>query len=159
MSFVIAAPEVLAAATGDLSGIGEALRAAAATAAAPTTGIAPLAGDEVSAAITRLFGSYAQDFQALSARTALFHAEFVQALQAGAGAYTAAEAANVSPLQTIENDILAVINSPTNLLLGRPLIGNGTDGAPGTGSAGGAGGIVVRQWRAGVGRRARGRPA
>jgi hypothetical protein len=36
----------------------------------------PAAADEVSAAITRLFGTYAQQFQALSARMAAFHARF-----------------------------------------------------------------------------------
>jgi hypothetical protein len=55
--------------------------------------------------------------------------------------YAAAEATNVSPLQTVEDDILAVINAPTEFLFQRPLIGNGTNGAPGTGQAGGGGGI------------------
>ncbi len=34
------------------------------------------------------------------------------------------------------------MNTPTQLLLGRPLIGNGANGAPGTGQAGGAGGLL-----------------
>jgi PPE-repeat protein len=42
----------------------------------------------------------------------------------------------------VQQDVLGVINAPTNLLLGRPLIGNGTNGAAGTGQPGGAGGIL-----------------
>ena len=69
-SYLIAAPEALASASADLSGIGEAIREATAAAAPSTTGIVPPALDEVSAAITRLFGSYGQEFQALSAQSA-----------------------------------------------------------------------------------------
>lgn len=42
----------------------------------------------------------------------------------------------------VEQDVLGVINAPTNYLLGRPLLGNGTNGAPGTSQAGGPGGIL-----------------
>ena len=35
-----------------------------------------------------------------------------------------------------------MINAPTDLLLGTPLIGKGTNGAPGTGQAGGPGGLL-----------------
>ena len=38
----------------------------------------------------------------------------MQALTGGAGAYAAAEAANASPLQTLEQDLLGVINAPTD---------------------------------------------
>ena len=101
-SFLIAAPEALAAASADLSGIGEAIRAARASAAPATTVIAPAAADEVSAAITRLLGDYAADFQALSARTATFHVGFVQTLLHSASAFAGTEAANGSSLQTPE---------------------------------------------------------
>ncbi|MGA7052097.1 MAG: PE family protein, partial [Mycobacterium sp.] len=66
-SYVIAATEALAVASGDLTGIREAIGAASAAAAPSTTGIVAAAGDEVSAAIAGLFGSYAQEFQTLSA--------------------------------------------------------------------------------------------
>ena len=111
----------------------------------PTTAVLAAAGDEVSAAIASLFSGHGQAFQALSAEAAAFHAHFVSTLNATAGAYTAAEAANASPLQALEplwQDVRAVINAPTDLLLGRPLIGKGTNGAPGTGQAGGPGGIL-----------------
>ena len=128
-TFLIAATDVLAAASADLSGIGEAVRDAGASAAPATTGIAPAAADEVSAAITRLFGNYAADFQALSARTAAFHTGFVQTLVHSASAYAATEAASNPLLQTLEVDLLGVINAPSYALFGRPLI---TPGAPGT---------------------------
>ena len=68
-------------------------------------------------------------FSALSAEARRFIVEFVQALNGAAGAYAAAEAANASPLL-----------SPWKTLTGRPLYGNGTNGARGTGQAGGGGG-------------------
>jgi PE family len=142
-SFVVAAPELLATAAADVTGIGSSLTAASAAASAPTTLVIAAAGDEVSAAIATLFSDHPQHFQALNARAAEFHSDFVQALRSAAGSYAAAEAANASPLQTLEQDVLGVINAPTNTLLGRPLIGDGTSGATGTGQAGGAGGILV----------------
>ncbi|AMC48164.1 hypothetical protein RN05_3888 [Mycobacterium tuberculosis] len=81
---------------------------------------------------------HGQTYQALSARAAAFHERFVQALATGGGAYAAAEAASVSPLQSA----LDLLNAPTQALLGRPLVGNGANGAPGTGANGGDGGIL-----------------
>ncbi len=142
MSFVIAAPEMVASAAAHVAGIGSSLSAANVAAATPTTGVVAAAGDEVSAAIAALFSGHAQEYQALSTQAEAFHAQFVQVLSGAGGAYGLAEAVNVSPLQTLEQDVLGVINAPTNLLLGRPLIGDGTSGAPGTGVSGGAGGIL-----------------
>jgi len=65
-SYLIAAPEALATASADLSGIGETVRQATAAAAPSTTGIAAAAADEVSAQIAALFGMHAQQYQALS---------------------------------------------------------------------------------------------
>ena len=110
-SLLFAAPESLASASADLSGIGEAIRAATASAVPSTTGIAPAAADEVSAAISGLFGTFGQDFHAVSAQSAVFHARFAQLLSSGGAAYAAAEAANASPLQTLEQDVLAVDQS------------------------------------------------
>lgn len=140
MSFVIAAPDLVAMATEDLAGIGASLTAANAAAAVPTSGLLAAAGDEVSAAIAALFSSHGQQYQAMSAQAAAFHARFVQALAGAMGAYAAAEAANASPLQTLEQGLLGAINAPAAALSGRPFIGNGTNGAPGTGEAGGPGG-------------------
>jgi hypothetical protein len=43
-----------------------------------------------------------QQYQALIAQAGLFHDQFAQALNTGAGAYAATKAANASPLQTVE---------------------------------------------------------
>jgi hypothetical protein len=57
--------------------------------------VAAAAQDEVSTAIAALFGRHAQQFQALSAKAAAFHHQFVQALTGGAESYVKSEAANV----------------------------------------------------------------
>lgn len=141
MEYLIAAQDVLVAAAADLEGIGSALAAANRAAEAPTTGLLAAGADEVSAAIASLFSGNAQAYQALSAQAAAFHQQFVRALSSAAGSYAAAEAANASPMQAV----LDVVNGPTQLLLGRPLIGNGGHGgAGGTGvpnGSGGAGGL------------------
>lgn len=140
MSFLIASPEALAATATYLTGIGSAINAANAVAAAPTTEILAAGTDEVSTAISALFGAHAQAYQALSAHVAAFHDQFVHTLTAGAGSYMAAEAA-ASPLQALQLELLNAINAPTLALLGRPLIGDGTGGLlGGGGGAGGAGG-------------------
>ena len=143
MSYLIAIPEMFVAAAADVAGIGSSLSAATAAAAAPTTAMAAAAGDEVSTAIASALSGYAQEYQALSAQAAAFHTRFVQALSGAGAAYVGAEAANSSPFQ----DLLDLIDAPANLLLHRPLIGDGADGAPGTGQAGGPGGILIGQWR------------
>src|SRR5262249_17281152 len=130
---LIAVPEALAAASADLSGIGEAVREASASAAPWTTGIVAAAADEVSGAVARLFGGYVQVYQALGAQAVVFQRQFVQALGAGAGSYAAAEVANGSALQTWEQTLLGAVNAPSVALTGRVLIGNGASGAPGSG--------------------------
>ncbi len=66
-----------------------------------------------------LFGAHAQEYQRLSAQAAGFHAQFVQALNAGVNSYASAEAANASPLQAVEQQVLGLINGPAQTLLGR----------------------------------------
>ncbi len=133
-SYVIAAPEGLAAAADGLNRIGTTIREAHEAAAASTIEVLTAGQDDVSTAVAHLFGAYARDYQALSARTARCHDQFVQALHAAAGAYAAAEAANVSPLTQ------RGAFSPVQALTGRPLVGDGANGANGTGQAGGDGG-------------------
>ncbi|OBG32782.1 PE family protein, partial [Mycobacterium sp. E3198] len=125
MSFVIASSDTLATAATDLGGIRSAVAAANAAAAGPTAQIQAAAADEVSAAISALFGEYGRAYQAFGARAAAFHDQFVQLMRGAGLSYAAAEAANASPLQTLEQDALNAINAPTQTLLGRPLIGNG----------------------------------
>lgn len=59
MSFVIAAPEVMAAAATDLANIGSSISAASAAAAGPTMGILAAGADEVSVAISACLWSSA----------------------------------------------------------------------------------------------------
>lgn len=147
MSFVIAVPEALTMAASDLANIGSTINAANAAAALPTTGVVAAAADEVSAAVAALFGSYAQSYQAFGAQLSAFHAQFVQSLTNGARSYVVAEATSAAPLQ----DLLGVVNAPAQALLGRPLIGNGANGADGTGPrwAGRAVAWQRREWRIG----------
>ena len=107
-------------AAGNLQGIGSTLAGQNAAAAAPTTGVVPAAADEVSAAVASLFSGHGQAFQQLSAQATAFDTQFVQALNAAGGAYAATEAANADPLQ----QLLDLVNAPTQALFGRPLIGN-----------------------------------
>ena len=110
MSYVIAAPEMLAAAAADVAGIGSSLSEANAAAATQTTGVLAAAEDEVSAAIAALFSAHSQGFQAVSAQAAAFHAQFVQTLRSSAGSYASAEAANLAAL---ENTLVtAIFGSP-----------------------------------------------
>jgi hypothetical protein len=101
MSYLSATPGIVQAAAADVAGIGSSLSEASAAATAPTTVVAAAAGDEVSAAIAALFSSHGKAFQMLSAQAAEFHSQFVQALNAGAGAYSSTEAASAGPLQAL----------------------------------------------------------
>jgi hypothetical protein len=94
MSFVSTQPEDLTAAAGNLQGIGSALTAQNAEAAAPTTGAMPAAADEVSALTALQFAAHAQTYQAISAQAAAIHDMFVSTLGGSAGSYAATEAAN-----------------------------------------------------------------
>ena len=157
-SFLIAAPEALASASADLSGIGEAIRSATSAAAPSTTSVVAAAQDEISAAISKLFGGYGQEFQALSAQAGLFHGSFVQALTSGRNAYAAAEAANASPLQAVMQTAQAMDPfSPVLALTGRPLFGNGANGVAGhrgrpAVAAGGSSAMAAMVGRARTGR-------
>jgi hypothetical protein len=95
VSFVSVAPGAVTAAASDLANLGSTISEANAAAAAQTTSVAAAAQDEVSTAIAAVFGSHAQQFQALSAKAAAFHDQFVHALTGGAVSYVEAEAANV----------------------------------------------------------------
>jgi hypothetical protein len=83
MSYVSAAPDMLAASAEDVAGIGSSLSEAKAAATASTTRVIAAGSDEVSAAIASLFASHAKAFQAISAKAAAFHSQFVQAWQRG----------------------------------------------------------------------------
>ncbi len=153
VSFVSVVPEWVAAAATDVAGIGSVVGAANAAAGA-TTSVTAAAGDEVSVAIAALFGGFGREYQAVCGQWAEFEQRFARALVAGAGAYAEADAVAVgyvrdyqaisaqvdaAPLQAVEQDLLGAINAPTRALLGRPLIGNGTNGTAADPNGGRAG--------------------
>ncbi len=113
VSFLIASSELLASAATDLANIGTTISGANGVASPATTGVMPAAADEVSEAIAALFARHGQAFQALGARAARFHDEFVQALTGGAASYAGAEAANASPLRSL----LTAATNPVNAAL------------------------------------------
>ena len=150
MSSVIAAPELITNAATDLANIGSTISEANAAAATQTTGVLAAAEDEVSAAIAGLFSGHGQRFQALSAQAAAFHAQFVQSLSGAGSSYALAEAANASPLQAVVQGAQSLaVFSPVKDLTGRPLFGNGANGAPGTGENGAPGGWLLGDGGAG----------
>ena len=122
MSYVVVLPEMMSAAATDVASIGSVVATANQGVAGATTGVLAAAEDEVSAAVAAVFSAHGRGYQALSAQAAAFHAEFVQALTGAAGAYTAAEAANASPLGTIEQALLGaereIRQIPTTLATG-----------------------------------------
>jgi len=93
MTLFSIAPDIVSGASENLAGLGSALRSATATAATETTSIAAPAADEISTAITALFGSHAESFQAASAKAAAFHDDFVNLLKGGTAQYAGTEAA------------------------------------------------------------------
>jgi hypothetical protein len=96
MSFVSAQPAELTAAADNLQGIGSAMTAQNAAAAAPTTGVVPAAADEVSALMAAQFATHAEMYQVISAQAVTIHEMFVSTLGASAGSYAATEAANAA---------------------------------------------------------------
>jgi hypothetical protein len=94
MSFVTTRPEELTVAAVNLQGIGSAMMAGNAAAAAPTTGVVPAAADEVSALTAAQFASHGELYQAISAQAAAIHEMFVNTLGISAASYAATEAAN-----------------------------------------------------------------
>jgi hypothetical protein len=94
MSFVSTQPAELSAAAENLQGIGSAMTAQNAAAAAPTTGVFPAAADEVSALTAAQFATHAQMYQAISAQAAAIHEMFVNTVGTSADTYAATEAAN-----------------------------------------------------------------
>ena len=105
MSYVMVAPEMMAAAATDVAAVGSTLSAAHMTAAAPTVAVIPAAADEVSAGIAHLFSRHAQDYQGLAGQAAAFHEQFVQHLNASARLYASAEAANAASLQHVSASV------------------------------------------------------
>jgi hypothetical protein len=96
VSFVTVQPEVLAGAASNLSGLGDAMVARNAAAAAPTTGLAPAASDIVSAMTAAQFGQHGVAYQQIAAQAAEVHEQLVAALRSGGAAYGLTEWANAT---------------------------------------------------------------
>lgn len=135
MSYVIAAPEYVAAAAMDLTNIGSTISDANSAAMGPVSGVVPAGADEVSTGIASLFEAHAQAYQAISAAAQAFHAQFVQFMSASAEQYALAEAANGGSLQSVGQSVLSGGNAPSQALnaasTAQPLMG----GAASAGSA------------------------
>jgi len=98
MSFLLAEPQAMVAAATDIEGIGATLSAASAAAAVPTSNVLAAAGDEVSAAIANLFGTFGLECQGVVTQFEAFHNEFQRTLAAAGSAYVQAEAAAATAL-------------------------------------------------------------
>ncbi|EUA11438.1 PE family protein [Mycobacterium kansasii 732] len=131
MSFVSTMPEALQTAATDLATIRSSLGEANAAAATATTEILPAGADDVSAAIAALFSVQSQVWRTFSEDAAWLHQQFVDALNGSAIKYATTE------LENAERNVLHIVNEPTEYLFGRPLIGNGANGAPGRGKTAG----------------------
>ena len=114
MTGLLAEPQLINTAAGNVAEIRSAIGAANAAAAGPTTGMAAAAADEVSAAAAKLFGSYAQEYQAVLNQASIFHEDFAAALASAGNAYAAAEAANASAV----SGALGALTAPVRSLLG-----------------------------------------
>jgi triacylglycerol lipase len=122
VSFVLALPEMMSAAATNVASIGSTVATADQGVAGATTRVLAAAQDEVSEAIAAVFSAHGQGYQALSSQAAAYHNWFVQALTGASGAYTAAEAANASPLAALEQALLGaqqqIQQIPTTLAAG-----------------------------------------
>lgn len=105
MSFQVS-PDLVQTAAQNLANMHTTLEDASASIAAPTAGVAAAAEDQVSAGVAAFFSSFGQDYQALSAQTQAFHAQFVELLSAGANAYLSTEVANA------EQALLSAVSAP-----------------------------------------------
>ncbi|WP_281173992.1 PE family protein [Mycobacterium genavense] len=105
------APEYVAAATSDLSGIGSVIEAASTAAAGPIAAVQPPAADPVSAQIAQLFTGHAQAYQTASVQNAAFHRDFVQTFGASCAAYVRTEATNMTPLRSLSGSATSPVNA------------------------------------------------
>lgn len=94
MSFVNVVPDIIAKAVEGLDHLGSTISAANAAAATAIVGMSAPAADEVSAAITSLLNTQAQEYQSVSAQVAAYHSQFVNLLNAGANSYLSTEIVN-----------------------------------------------------------------
>ncbi|VBA51767.1 PE family protein PE3 [Mycobacterium attenuatum] len=117
MSFVVAEPDLMAAAASDVARIGSVISAANGAAAAGTTHLLAAGADEVSQGIAALFDGYAREYQAVSARIEAYHDQIVRGLWTGAQTYAGTEDTNRSVLRPSTSGVPGG-GSPTVLVMG-----------------------------------------
>jgi hypothetical protein len=126
MSFLTTIPQELLSAAAQLEGIGTALTAHNAGAAAPTTAIAPAAADPVSILQSGIFSSYGTLYQQLAAEAQAIQQQFTSTLGLSSGTYSATEASNATaaaatdPISSIINAISTFLGGPVGSLNGNP---------------------------------------
>ncbi|MFV8318234.1 PE-PPE domain-containing protein [Mycobacterium sp. 23] len=103
MSYVIATPDFLTAAAGDLAALGSTVTAAGAAAAHSTTSLLAAAEDEVSTAVATLFSAFGREYQAVAERASQYQERLMLRLAATANAYQATELANATQAQAMPN--------------------------------------------------------
>ncbi len=96
MSFLTALPEALQAAAAQLQGLGTTFEAQSSAIAAPTTGLAPAAADEVSALQAGIFSTYGNLYQQISGQATAIQQQIAQNLGLSGGSYANAEATNAA---------------------------------------------------------------
>lgn len=94
MSFLMAQPEMLDAASRELQSINDAVRELNSAGTAPTLGVAPAAADVVSILTAAQFSRHGQLFQEVSAQAAVVREQLAAMLGISAGSYAATESAN-----------------------------------------------------------------
>lgn len=109
MSYVMAAPDSIAAAATDLAVVGSTVNAAH-MAAASTTAVVPAADDEVSTAVANLFSGVGQEFHHLVGEAATFHTQFMEHLNTSAKSYAATEATAIASLKSTANTYVTGVN-------------------------------------------------
>ncbi|HEU4360816.1 MAG TPA: PE domain-containing protein [Mycobacterium sp.] len=128
MSFVTTRPEALIAAAGQLDSVGSAMTAQNAAAAAPTTGVAPAAADEVSALQATQFSAYGTLYQEISAQATAIQEMFVNTLRSSANSYDATEATNAAAggsSGSLFSDLLNLLTGNGAFGLGPASVSNG----------------------------------
>jgi len=96
MAFLTAIPAELLSAAAQLEGIGTALSAQNAGAAAPTTSIVPAASDQVSLLQAGVFSAYGTLYQQIAAEAHTIQQQFTSTLGLSSANYGSTEAANAS---------------------------------------------------------------
>jgi PE family len=96
MSYLMAQPATLDAASSELHRINASVREGSSAVAIPTTRVVPAAADVVSILTAQQFSRHGQLFQEISAQAALVREQLATMLGISAGSYAATELANTT---------------------------------------------------------------